>query len=58
MNSVAPRRNGHADLHVGSKSFRAISRGFDLEYLARRAALKRLVVVGTGDCVRPAWLAE
>src|SRR5882672_3575733 len=48
----------HADLHVHSKYSRATSRDLDLEHLAWWAARKGIAVVGTGDCVHPAWLAE
>ncbi len=48
----------HADLHVHSKYSRATSRDLDLEHLAFWAARKGIGVVGTGDCVHPAWLAE
>src|SRR5688500_9981809 len=47
-----------ADLHVHSKYSRATSRGLDLEHLAAWAAMKGIAVVGTGDFVHPAWLAE
>src|SRR5258708_11253746 len=47
-----------ADLHVPSKYSRATSRDLDLEHLAWWAARKGSAVVGTGDCVHPAWLAE
>ncbi len=48
----------HADLHVHSKYSRATSGDLDLEHLAWWAARKGIAVVGTGDCVHPAWLAE
>lgn len=48
----------HADLHVHSKYSRATSRDLDLEHLAWWAARKGIAVVGTGDCVHPAWLTE
>jgi uncharacterized protein (TIGR00375 family) len=48
----------HTDLHIHSKYSRATSRDLDLEHLARWAARKGIAVVGTGDCVHPAWLAE
>jgi ATP-dependent DNA helicase UvrD/PcrA len=48
----------HADLHVHSKYSRATSRDLDLEHLAWWAARKGIAVIGTGDCVHPAWLAE
>ncbi|MFD2251696.1 uncharacterized protein (TIGR00375 family) [Pseudochelatococcus lubricantis] len=48
----------YADLHVHSKYSRATSRDLDLEHLAWWAARKGIAVVGTGDCVHPAWLAE
>lgn len=48
----------HADLHVHSKYSRATSKDLDLEHLAWWAARKGIAVVGTGDCVHPAWLAE
>lgn len=47
-----------ADLHVHSRYSRATSRDLDLEHLAFWAARKGISVVGTGDCVHPAWLAE
>ncbi|MGE3833075.1 MAG: hypothetical protein AB7F76_18945, partial [Parvibaculaceae bacterium] len=48
----------HADLHIHSKYSRATSRDLDLEHLYWWAARKGIAVVGTGDCVHPAWLAE
>ncbi|HXW21051.1 MAG TPA: UvrD-helicase domain-containing protein, partial [Roseiarcus sp.] len=48
----------NADLHIHSKYSRATSRDLDLEHLAFWAARKGIGVVGTGDCVHPAWLAE
>ncbi|CAH1658902.1 MULTISPECIES: UvrD-helicase domain-containing protein [unclassified Chelatococcus] len=48
----------HADLHIHSKYSRATSRDLDLEHLFWWAARKGIRVVGTGDCVHPAWLAE
>jgi DNA helicase II / ATP-dependent DNA helicase PcrA len=48
----------HADLHVHSKYSRATSRDLDLEHMAWWAARKGISVIGTGDCVHPAWLAE
>ena len=48
----------HADLHVHSRYSRATSRDLDLEHLFWWAARKGIGVVGTGDCVHPAWLAE
>jgi DNA helicase II / ATP-dependent DNA helicase PcrA len=48
----------HADLHVHSKYSRATSRDLDLEHMAWWAARKGIAVIGTGDCVHPAWLAE
>lgn len=47
-----------ADLHVHSKYSRATSRDLDLEHLFWWAARKGMRVVGTGDCVHPAWLGE
>jgi DNA helicase II / ATP-dependent DNA helicase PcrA len=46
------------DLHVHSKYSRATSRDLDLEHMAWWAARKGIAVIGTGDCVHPAWLAE
>jgi DNA helicase II / ATP-dependent DNA helicase PcrA len=48
----------HADLHVHSKYSRATSRDLDIEHMAWWAARKGIAVIGTGDCVHPAWLAE
>lgn len=47
-----------ADLHVHSRYSRATSRDLDLERLAWWAARKGIGVVGTGDCVHPAWQGE
>jgi DNA helicase II / ATP-dependent DNA helicase PcrA len=48
----------HGDLHVHSKYSRATSRDLDLEHMAWWAARKGIGLIGTGDCVHPAWLAE
>src|SRR5215472_370737 len=48
----------HGDLHVHSKYSRATSRDLDLEHMAWWAARKGIGVIGTGDCVHPAWLTE
>jgi PHP family Zn ribbon phosphoesterase len=48
----------HADLHIHSKYSRATSKALDLEHIAWWAVRKGIRVVGTGDCVHPAWLAE
>jgi DNA helicase II / ATP-dependent DNA helicase PcrA len=53
-----PDMTFHADLHIHSKYSRATSRDLDLEHIAWWAARKGIRVVGTGDCVHPAWLAE
>ena len=47
-----------ADLHVHSRHARSTSRDLDLEHMAATAAAKGLAVIGTGDCVHPAWGAE
>ena len=48
----------HADLHLHSHFSRATSKNLNLEYLSQWAQIKGIRVVGTGDFVHPAWLAE
>ena len=47
-----------ADLHIHSRFSRATSKSLDLPNLDLWAGHKGLAVVGTGDAVHPAWLAE
>lgn len=47
-----------ADLHVHSRHARSTSRDLDLEHMASEAMRKGIDVLGTGDAVHPAWLAE
>lgn len=47
-----------ADLHIHSKYSRAVSRDMVLEELDRWAAVKGILVMGTGDFTHPAWMAE
>lgn len=46
----------YADLHIHSPYSRATSRELTLPNLAVWAQRKGIQVVGTGDCVHPAWL--
>src|ERR1041385_1615579 len=48
----------YADLHVHSHYSRATAKDLNLENLYVWAQLKGIQVVGTGDCVHPAWLKE
>ena len=48
----------YADLHLHSYYSRATSKHLKLEYLYKWAQLKGIQVVGTGDCIHPAWLTE
>lgn len=48
----------HADLHLHSHFSRATSKNLNLEYLSKWAQLKGIRVVGSGDFVHPAWMAE
>lgn len=47
-----------ADLHIHSHYSRATAKDLDLEHLYLWAQLKGIHIVGTGDCVHPAWLKE
>jgi uncharacterized protein (TIGR00375 family) len=47
-----------ADLHIHSHYSIATSREMNPENLHRWAQLKGVMVVGTGDCTHPGWLAE
>lgn len=46
------------DFHIHSKYSRATSKLCDPEHLDLWAKIKGINVVGTGDCVHPAWLNE
>jgi len=46
------------DLHIHSKYSAATSNKMSLPVIAREAAKKGVRVVGTGDCLHPAWLAD
>jgi len=48
----------YADCHLHSCYSRATSKELNLEHLFYWAQLKGLQVVGSGDCVHPAWLKE
>jgi DNA helicase-2/ATP-dependent DNA helicase PcrA len=47
-----------ADLHIHSHYSIATSKEMNPENLHRWAQLKGVMVVGTGDCTHPGWLAE
>jgi DNA helicase II / ATP-dependent DNA helicase PcrA len=47
-----------ADLHLHSSYSRATSRQLTLEHLHAWGQLKGIQVVGSGDCLHPAWSAE
>ena len=48
----------YADLHIHSSYSRATAKESDLEHLWLWAQRKGIMVVGTGDCIHPAWLKE
>ena len=48
--------NVNCDLHIHSKYSMATSDKMDLPTIAREAAKKGVHLVGTGDCLHPAWL--
>ncbi len=48
----------YADLHIHSRFSRATSKQLNLEELAMWAQMKGIQVVGTGDCLHPAWFKE
>jgi PHP family Zn ribbon phosphoesterase len=48
----------YADFHIHSRYSRATSKNLNLEELALWAQLKGIHVVGTGDCLHPAWMKE
>lgn len=47
-----------ADLHLHSRYAKAVSKDMTLETLGRYARRKGIDVMGTGDCLQPAWLDE
>jgi uncharacterized protein (TIGR00375 family) len=47
-----------ADLHIHSHYSVATSKAMEPESLYRWAQLKGIMVVGSGDCTHPGWLAE
>lgn len=47
-----------ADLHIHSRFARACSKELNFPNLAKSAEEKGLDILGTGDCLHPAWLAE
>lgn len=47
-----------ADLHIHSRFARACSKEINFPNLAATAGIKGIDVLGTGDCLHPAWLAE
>lgn len=47
-----------ADLHIHSRFARACSKEITLPNLAATAEIKGIDVLGTGDCLHPAWRAE
>jgi DNA helicase-2/ATP-dependent DNA helicase PcrA len=48
----------YADLHTHSSHSRATSKRCTLEYLHAWGQRKGIHVIGTGDCLHPAWFAE
>ena len=48
----------YADLHIHSSYSRATSKDLNLASLTYWAQLKGITLVGTGDCIHPAWLKE
>ncbi len=47
-----------ADLHIHSRFARACSKEITLPNLATAAEIKGIDILGTGDCLHPAWLSE
>jgi len=47
-----------ADFHIHSKYSRATSKEMNLENLDKRARIKGIQIVGTGDFTHPEWLEE
>ncbi len=47
-----------ADLHIHSRYSRATSPELTLENLWRWGQFKGIAVIGTGDCIHPAWLKD
>lgn len=48
----------NADLHLHSRYSRATSNRMTIDDLALQASLKGIDLIGTGDCLHPAWLKE
>lgn len=47
-----------ADLHLHSRYSKGVSPAMTLENIAEWSLRKGMDIVGTGDCLQPAWLAE
>jgi DNA helicase II / ATP-dependent DNA helicase PcrA len=47
-----------ADLHLHSRYSRAVSNQMTLENISRWARRKGVDLIGTGDCLQPAWLND
>jgi len=48
----------NADLHIHSRFSMAVSQKMILSVLSKEATKKGVSLVGTGDCLHPAWLKE
>ena len=48
----------YADLHIHSSYSRATSKQLTLEHLSTWGLRKGIALIGTGDCLHPAWLSE
>jgi len=48
----------YADLHIHSSYSRATSKQLTPESLHAWGQIKGIQVIGTGDCLHPAWFAE
>jgi uncharacterized protein (TIGR00375 family) len=48
----------NVDLHIHSRYSKAVSGEMNLQEIARKAFLKGIKIMGTGDCLFPKWMDE
>jgi len=48
----------NVDLHIHSRYSRAVSGEMNLQEIARKASMKGIKIMGTGDCLFPKWMDE
>jgi uncharacterized protein (TIGR00375 family) len=48
----------NVDLHIHSRYSKAVSEEMNLPEIARKASMKGIKIMGTGDCLFPKWMDE